>query len=246
MFVLQSAQPQHIEELWTGSYTALQELEAAASLAVADPLRDISNFVIITLLVTFLVFAHRSILQGTISVFSAVGNRKKLLAVETQSNLQMCRNRLFIFLTLCTCFVMANISHPLGVAWSEYPLPVKFIGLVLLFMLIFLCRRIALYFLAWVNNNSVFKLVYKITFTYVCLWNFLVLCSFFVIKSVPSALMGNMRYCIIFSTIAVMTLYFFALSRIILSKGFSHFFYILYLCTLEILPTIVLLSLNFR
>jgi hypothetical protein len=57
--------------------------------------------------------------------------------------------------------------------------------------------------------------------------------------------MGNMRYCMVFSLLAVALLYFFSIFRIFLQKGFSHFFYILYLCTLEILPIAMLLYLNF-
>jgi hypothetical protein len=38
---------------------------------------------------------------------------------------------------------------------------------------------------------------------------------------------------------------FFTIISHFCSKGFSHFFYFLYLCTLEILPIVVLLHLNF-
>lgn len=247
MVPLQEIIPAPIQQLWKESYIAIGEIEAPlGNVVAADPYRDIANFFIIISLVTYLVFAHRRILAGAAHVFSAMTGIKKLLAIEEQSNLQVCRNTLFMFLTMCTSFLFANIAYATRIIGYEYSVPVKFAGILIFMMLFFLFRRTVLHFLAWINNNSVFKLIGKISLTYCCLWHIAVLCCFFVIKSISSAPMGAMRYCIIFSTLVIFIPYFFALYRIFLAKGFSHFFYILYLCTLEILPVAVLLHLNFN
>lgn len=247
MFPLLQIQSIPIEELWRESYIAMGEIEVPlGNITVTDPYRDIANFFIILGLVAFLVVAHRRIMVGLACTFSAVISTKKLIAIESQSNLQTCRNTLFLFLTLCTSFVFANIAYATKIIGYNYTLPLKFAGIFLFIMLFFALRSMALQFLSWININSVFKLAGKIAYTYCCLWNITVLCCFFVIKSIPPAPMGTMRLCIIFSTLSIFIPYFLALYKIFMQKGISHFFYILYLCTLEILPVAVLLHLNFN
>lgn len=235
-----------IANLWPESYIALQEIEIPASLAVSDPYRDITNFFIIISMVIFLIFAHRRILQGTLVVLGSLFRHKKLLAIEGQKNLQLCRNTLFAFLTICASFVFANIAYATKIIGSGYTVPIKFIGIAATITAFFVLRYIAFRFLTWVNRNRIFKLAHRISYTYTCLWYMAVLCCFIVIKSIPSAPMGTMRYCIIFSLLAVLPIYFSAIYKIFIPKGVSHFFYILYLCTLEILPVALLLYLNFN
>ncbi len=235
-----------IGEFWKESYIALKEIEVPVGNFIAeDPYRDIANFFIIIGLVIFLIFAHRRIIIGISSVLAALTSSKRLVAIEKQSNLLVCRNTLFMFLTVCSSFVFANIAYATKIVGYTYSVPVKFAGILAAILLYFLFRRIALRFLAWLNRNPVLNLTDKLAHTYSCLWYMAVLCSFIVIKSIPSAPMGYMRYCMIFSTLLVFIPYFLALYKIFLQKGISHFFYILYLCTLEILPIALLLHLNF-
>lgn len=244
MHLLQSV-TRSIQELWRESYIALGEVEIPAATTAGDPFRDITNLLAITILVTLLMMGYRRILEGFAIVGRAMTGNKKLMEIENQSNLQVCRNTLFQFLTIFSSFIFANIAYATNVIGSSYPLPVRFLGILGFITLFFLLRRVALQFLCWVNSTSVFKLVRKISLTYACAWYIIVLFCFFAIKSIPSAPMEHMRYCIIFSLLPVMALYFFSIFRIFISKGFSPFFYILYLCTLEILPIVVLIYLNF-
>ncbi len=235
-----------IQQLWRESYIALEEIEVPVGVIIEDPWRDMANFCIIIALVLFLIFAHRRILEGLKNIAQAIVSHKALLGIEKQSNLQMCRNTLFIFLTIFSSFVFANIAYATKIIGSSYTVPIKFAGITVVIFLFFFLRGAALHFLAWLNRDSVFKLIHKISHTYACIWYIVILCCFFVIKSIPSAPMGTMRYCFIYSLLVVLAHYFFQLYIIFIQKGFSHFFYILYLCTLEILPVIVLLHLNFN
>ena len=234
-----------IEELWSGSCNALQEIEVPAGISLGDPYRDITNVIIISALVIYLLFAHRRIVKGLSIVLQGIFNHKKLLGIEAQSNLQICRNTLFSFLTICTSFVFANIAYATKTIGYGYTLPVRFAGILGTFVIYFALKDISIRFLAWLNKKNAIKLVLKINCTYTCVWYILVLCCFIAIKSISSAPMGNMRYCMVLSLLPVVLLYFFSIFRIFLQKGFSHFFYILYLCTLEILPIAMLLYLNF-
>ncbi len=243
MHLLQSV-TRPIQELWNESYIALNEIEIPAAVA-GDSLRDITNLLVITILVALLMIGYRRILEGFALVCRALANNKRLMEIESQSNLQVCRNTLFQFLTIFSSFIFANIAYATNIIGSSYTLPVRFGGILGFIVLFFLFRRVALQFLCWVNITSVFKLVHKISLTYACAWYIIVLFCFFAIKSIPSVPMEHMRYCIIFSMLPVMALYFFSIFRIFISKGFSPFFYILYLCTLEILPILVLMYLNF-
>ncbi len=243
---LQRDQTRPVGELWRESYTALHEIEIPAGISLGDPYRDISNVIIIVLLVTYLLFAYRRILKGLSNVVQGIFNHKKLMGIDQQSNLQMCRNSLFYFLTLSASFVFANIAYATKIIGYGYTLPIRFAIILATIITFFFIRKISLQFLAWINKRPVIKLVHKISYTYTCTWYLLVLCCFIAIKSISSAPMGYMRYCMIFSLLPVALLYFFTIFRIFVSKGFSRFFYILYICTLEILPIAMLLYLNFR
>lgn len=245
MDTLQRDNIKSIGELWEGSRVALQDIAAPAGLSLDDPLRDLSNFIIIIGLVLFLIFAHRRLLSGTICTFQALSGTKRLMRIESQSNLQVCRNTLFQFLTVCTSFVFANIAYATGIIGHTHTLPVRFVIVLGTIIAFFSLRKIVLRLLAWINRSPIFKLADKISYTYACLWYIVVLCCFIVIKSISPAPMGLMRYCMIYSLLPVMTIYYFSIFKIFLSKGFSVFFYILYLCTLEILPIVMLLYLNF-
>ncbi len=245
MHILQANIPS-IEELWKESYIALNEIEVPAGIAHFDPLRDISNFIIIIALMGYLILAHRRILKGFAIVGGALLSNKKLMNIENQSNLQICRNSLFWFLNISCSFLFANIAYATKIIGSSYSLPIRFAGILGFITLFFALRKLILQFLGWVNISSGFNLIHKISYTYTCVWYLLVFCCFCVIKSIPSAPMGSMRYCMIFSLLPIMGLYFFSIYRIFISKGFSHVFYILYLCTLEILPIVMLLYLNFN
>ena len=246
MDTLFRAQDSPIQELWRESYLALDEIGVAAAVSSDDPMRDITNSIIITGLVLMLIFAHRRILSGFLNIFKALTSTKKLLGIENQSNLQVCRNTLFQFLSLCISFMFANIGYATKFIGYNNPLPLKFAGILGFIILYFFTRRIIFNFLAWVNNKSAIKLVHKISYTYACLWFICILCCFIVIKSIPYAPMAYMRYCVIFSLLIITPLYFSSIFKIFISKGFSLFFYILYLCTLEILPIAMLLYLNFN
>ena len=247
MGLLQQIPAIPVQELWKESYIAIGELEApVGSVIAADPYRDSANFIIILALVTYLVFAHRRIMAGLVNAFSATFSSKKLISIEKQYNLQVCRNTLFMFLTMCASFVFANIAYATKIIGHSLTVPVKFVAILVFILLFFAARNIFSSFLSWVNNKPVFKLAGGIGQTFCCIWYFVVLCCFFVIKAIPSAPMGTMRYCIIYSTLVVFIPYFSALYKIFIPKGVSHFSYILYLCTLEILPVAVLLYLNFN
>ncbi len=246
MTILQTGQTRPIEELWSGSYTALHEVEVPAGISLGDPYRDISNVIIIAALIIYLMFAYRRIVKGLSNVVHGIFNYKKLLGIEQQSNLQMCRNSLFYFLTLSASFVFANIAYATRIIGHEYTLPIRFAIVLATITIFFFLKKISIQFLAWINNRSTVRFIYKISYTYTCLWYMLVLCCFIVIKSISSAPMGYMRYCMIISLLPVMGMHFFTIFRIFVSKGFSHFFYILYICTLEILPIAMLLYLNFN
>ena len=197
-----------IEELWSGSYTALHEMEIPAGISLGDPYRDISNVFIITALVLYLLIAHRRVTIGLSIVLQGMFNHKKLIGIESQSNLQVCRNTLFSFLTICTSFVFANIAYATKTIGYEYTLPIRFACILGTFIIYFSLKQIAISFLAWLNKEPAIKLVLKINCTYTCVWHILVLCCFIVIKSISSAPMGNMRDCMVFSLLPVMLIYF--------------------------------------
>ena len=181
-----------IEELWSGSCNALQEIEVPAGISLGDPYRDITNVIIISALVIYLLFAHRRIVKGLSIVLQGIFSHKKLMGIEAQSNLQVCRNTLFSFLTICTSFVFANIAYATKTIGYEYTLPVRFAGILGAFVIYFALKHISIRFLAWLNKKNAIKLVLKILITHFMKFKLLML---------SPSLYNNLFLLVLFKTI---------------------------------------------
>ncbi|MBR4882264.1 MAG: DUF4271 domain-containing protein, partial [Bacteroidales bacterium] len=166
-------------------------------------------------------------------------NYKELVKIEGQTNLFMSRNILLAFSLLVLSFIFANsdISHHLG---HRYPVGIIFAFSLALFAGYFISRQIAFRMLDWVNRCSLFKHISRLYYTHLTLASIFSIVGLVLYMLFPYMGQALLRYYLFPVLSLILAVYFLRCYKIIISNGFSNFFWILYLCTLEILPLVVL------
>lgn len=234
-----------INNIWPESYIALSEAESFSKPNAPALIDNVTNFGLILTIIIFFLFAYRRILEGLHYILTSFMSLKKVLIIENQSNTQTSRNTLLLFSVVVSSFIIANHNHENKFTDNAYPIIINF-AIILLFILgYFLFKRLSLYLISWINFNGIFITINKIFYSYTVLG---ILLSFIGIIINIIFNNSNLTYTPLYISIGMFLaflLYFIRGYQLIIANGFSHFFYILYLCTLEILPLIFLAHLIF-
>ncbi len=232
-----------VEKAWPESYLAIDEIiDKTGSLGM--PFIDtIANLAIVSVILALFLFAFTRILEGIYAVSVAAFNSKMLLDIERQANLYTSRNILLVFSLIISVFIFLNYKVTRDLIDNDYALGIKFIVILLAVACYFLIRYILFKAMDWVNRKSVFKYLNRFYYTHAILGILLLLFGFIISIILPTIPQNHILFYIIGVFIITLLLYFIRGYQIIISNGFSHFFWILYLCTLEILPAIVILHL---
>lgn len=229
-----------IEKLWPESYNVLETVSAGTGDVVLSFTDTVTNFGIVGLIIGFFLFAFARIADGFEVVVVSMFNYKELVKIEGQTNLFMSRNILLAFSLLVLSFIFANsgISHYLG--GHKYPVGITFAISLAIFLGYFISRQIAFRMLDWVNRCSFFKHISRLYYTHLTLAAIFSIVGLVLYTLFPYMGPSLLRYYLIPVLSLILAVYFLRCYKIIISNGFSNFFWILYLCTLEILPLVVL------
>lgn len=234
-----------INQVWPGSYIAITEVESFSRPAAPTLLDSATNSVLTLAVILFFLVAYGRILEGFYYILSSFWSLKKILTIESQSNPQTSRNTLLLFSIIVSSVILAGSSRENGFLDNSYPVIVNFIIIFSCIGIYLFLRRSALYALSWVNYNGVFKTINKISYSYIVLGLLFSLIGFICSLFFDSFDYIYSAFYIAVSLFLAFLFYFIRGYQLIIANGFSHFFYILYLCTLEILPLIILAHLIF-
>ncbi len=199
---------------------------------------------IVTLLFTLAFFSRMYTAIG--NILYSIWHGNSLERIEYNSSMSRSRNLVAVLFALLTSLAATNLYGRM--AGKEPGIPNSltcaaiFTGILVLYFLKSLTFKI----MDWVNNTSVFALINKIYLSYAIVFVLLLLPGFAILYLVDDiSLQICEYYCI--TAFALAFLMFVQKSYALLrSKGFSINFWILYLCTLEILPaTAVILALEY-
>ena len=101
-------------------------------------------------------------------------------------------------------------------------------------------KRLSFQLLAWVNREHSFNFLFGINIVCIAFSIFLILCYILIAGIiVPHTSPEVAKTCIIFSFALGLILFIVRGYKLIISRGFSHSFWFLYLCTLEFLPFVL-------
>lgn len=225
---------------WPESYIAINEVVETGSTINVSFLDNISNFIVVFILLTLFAVAFMRIAEGLITSAISIFNYKRLLNIEQQNHLQNSRNITLIFLLLISAFIFANSNAIHPVLENPFFTGANFI-LAFGTMMFYLTFRVLIAATTdWVNKCSLFKLLNRFYCTYIIIAICLSLIGFLTYIIYEEITFKYIAFYIAGCLFISNLLYYMRCYKIIISNGFSHFFLFLYLCTLEILPQVVL------
>lgn len=226
---------------WPGSHLAIYDVIDHSVENGIPFIDDIANLCITAIIIILFLFAFSRILEGIYAVALSVFNAKRLMAIERQTNLYGSRNILLLFSIIVSVFIFINNSTTKQLLDNNYVLGIRFLAALGIITAYFIIRYTSFKILDWVNSCSVFKYVNRFYYTHASLGILLIAPMFLISIAVPQIPSGYIIWYVTGVVILTLLLYFTRGYQIIISNGFSHFFWILYLCTLEILPSIAIL-----
>ena len=221
---MQGAGIENIQQIWKESHIALQSIVTAEPPEAGYP---VSVPIIASVLLLALLYGFPILTSGFISAAEALFRRKKLSLIEHSSGQKTNREITLLFIIVLFSFISSN--------GQTLPFFYFFLG-ILLFLFIRLCIFLLL---DWIGKSQTFKELNGYFHNY-----FIILCTVSLIGSLLCLLFPGLNvrwvtYTVEALSAAILTGFFISGYQLIISNGFSHSFWILYLCTLEILPLIV-------
>lgn len=159
---------------------------------------------------------------------------------EEQGNLPISRFFLFFFFLALVSFFIAfhdKLLSPLPLFLRGMSKPMVFLCLLAIFLALFLARTILLKIIGWTIDSPGFTNILTRTAQDFCVLTGFVFIPFILLFSTLGNFSGN---ALIIAAGVVATagyvIYVYRCVRIFLSAGYSLIFWILYLCTLELVP----------
>lgn len=222
-----SGEIESIGEFWKESHVAVQQILATEPAeGVVSVLDSYAIPATATLILLFFLLMFPMLANGLFSTAASLFNTKRLLLVEESSSMKSNREILLLFWILVLSFIAAGTLT-------------RFLLYAACIMLFLLLRRGCLAILGWVNKTSVFKTIDGFYHSYFSIWGATVFLAAIINVAIPSLGLQNMA--VFVGSTAILALAGFIISgyQLIISNGFSLSFWILYLCTLEILPLII-------
>ena len=216
-----------IGEFWKESHVAVQQILAAEPAEGSVSALDYYAVpVTAALILLFFLLMFPMLSSGLFSTAASLFSTKRLLLVEDSSSMKSNREILLFFWVLILSFIAADTL-------------IRFLLYTACVLLFLLLRRGCLTVLGWVNRTSVFRTLDGFYHSYFSIWGATVFLAAVVHAAIPAIGLQNMALFV--GATAILALAGFIISgyQLIISNGFSLSFWILYLCTLEILPLII-------
>ncbi|HCT94945.1 MAG: hypothetical protein A2X19_10305 [Bacteroidetes bacterium GWE2_39_28] len=188
-------------------------------------------FIIITL------FFFREILNTIPSIFKSLLSHKEHVRLEEKLSASTQRNITALIAALFfPIFLTITIGDTVS-AYSGIPSLLQFIFALGVVVVYWIFKSFVLNFLGWITKNKqIFNLIGKIGYNHLimaALFSTPILLSHFFIPELEFSLFYKLLiYCIVL----IYVLYLIRVYQTIIINRFSHIFYIVYLCSVELLP----------
>jgi hypothetical protein len=233
-------QKHHTDSLW-GSHTLTVPDAGKEAGSIGETHVNIFTSSFILLFFILIAVFFRDIQSTTSYLIQNIFKFKPQLAFEEKLSSVNQRNRTFlisiVFLALFFTLSFGDyFTEKTGL--REYYVPLILIAVVLVYWTF---KSIALRFTGWLTNDKqTFSLIAKIGYNHLIMASFLtlpvIIIPFFTTAEYEPILLKYLLY----SYLTVYAIYLARVYQTIISSHFSHVFYILYLCSAEILPMALL------
>lgn len=231
----------HISSAWSDGRNTISEVESFSKPAVPSDFDSMTDAGLLVLLAVFFLFAADRILKGTGRAFDSMMNLKRQEETERDMNSKLSRNTAFMFLILTLSLVISR-QIPIRFAGEGVPSVLLFLytsGGIFLYIIL---KRLIFSVMDYVNECDAFRVLNYMGYTYLMTAAAMILAGelvFFLIPNIPAWLITAW---IAVSCGIPALLYLLTGADVMRKNRFSLFFYILYLCVLEILPVILIVK----
>lgn len=231
----------HINNAWTNSVNTIEEVESFSKPVVKPKFDSYSDIAILVFLIAFFLIAADRITQGTVRAFRSIFNERKQEETEDDMNSKSSRNTAMLFLVLLSSFIF---SHRIASGGTLCGIPSLFsflltAGGILVYLFL---KKLVFKILDYTNRSSSFKVINYLGYTYLIVALSMLLAGGifrFLFTDIPEWIV--IVWLSVSCGIPALT-YMMSGIGILHKNRFSPFFYILYLCVLEILPIILIVK----
>ena len=213
------ATSQQVSASLGGSRTLYTSVEATPFRAKPKEV-GIFNLAVVALLIVCFLIATRRIVGGILHSWDSLLSPKKQLDIDYELTLRGLRREAALFCTTAALFAVTRS-------------PLDFIISMVFFILFFLARDGIFSLLDYVNNTTCFRYIGRNSANYLTVTS-------------TAAIILLIYKPLLILLVVVPVLFLIMEARVIFKNKFSLFFYILYLCTLEILPVALIVKLILR
>lgn len=224
-----------IKEAWPGCRVVVNEIAGNPISGYLSIWDNLTNVIIVSGIIVFFILAFNRLMNGTKEIIVAAFSNKELLRIETEINMRTNRNTVLLFAIILMSFVSANFEVTPDLTGTD----VRWINfaIILAIMLLYIALKyLCLHAMAWLNKTSVFRTLMGINNTFISFLLLGAILGCFIHAVFPVVELKYFGfYALIIATVGLL-LFFIRGYQLIISNGFSQFFWILYLCTLELLP----------
>jgi flagellar biosynthesis protein FlhB len=223
-----------VDSLWNTTVISQSHMGEIREISTGESYLE-SSLILLFIIITL--FFFREILNTIPSIFKSLLSHKEHVRLEeklsasTQRNITALIAALFfpIFLTITIGDTVSAYSGIPG--WLQF---VFGLGLVIAYWVF---KSLVLKFLGWITKNKhIFNLIGKIGYNHLimaAIFSTPILLSRFFIPELEFSLFYKLLiYCIVL----IYVLYLIRVYQTIIINRFSHIFYIVYLCSVELLP----------
>lgn len=234
---------ENIREAWPQAHfwqAADGNITAGSYLLAVD---NIVNMALVLGIILFFAYFFFRILDGVECSFIAVKKMKEMLAIDMDLAVRTSRSIYLAFCFALLFLICVNKKIITFSFWEEDSKALTLATWIIITAAVFVFRKISLSLLDWVNSTEVFTrvegaLMYYLGTLFCFALPLLVMFGLFE----KSMLLNIIVPALLVLTVVTLLLYYIRIGRLIFTNGFSLFFYFVYLCTLEILPLVILVK----
>lgn len=203
---------------------------------------NIVNMVLVVGIVIFFAYFFFRILDGVECSFIAVKKMKEMLAIDMDLAVRTSRSIYLAFCFALLFLICVNKKILTFSFWNEHSTALTLATWIIITAAVFLFRKMSLSLLDWVNGTEVFARVEGALMYYLGVLFCFALPLLVMFGLLENSIIDIIVPVVIVLTVVTLLLYYIRIGRLIFTNGFSLFFYFVYLCTLEILPLVILVK----
>ncbi len=233
-----------IEKLWkTTTYAGSLPPQSYENHNNSNGSSDAVSAIVLAFFVILIIFS-REVINVIPASLSSLFKLKNHFKIEETLLLSAQRDIVAIIASIYFPVLIILMNREMITDNFSFSPPILILILISFFLIFWFFRKSVFSILTWVTKDkTTFKLVEKISYNHLIIsviFSFPAIFLRFIWPETPEiTIINTLLFCILF----IYTFYLIRGYQIILSHHYSHFFYILYLCTVELLPVALLANL---